>query len=124
MKDTFKDQLLVFFQKLDERLSKSYPVSYKRQFNIVISDIPLRLNSLPDQHFAYESKSEGGLVSYNLKFVASEDFISVYVGDNRSSVISYSGLVLRTLVEYERLEHDLFHSIRKIESLKTAGFIT
>jgi hypothetical protein len=122
--EKLKATILEFVQKLDKRLTDSYPVRYKRQFNIVLTDIPGMLNTLPNLEFGYTTPFDGKEVTYNLLFESSRDFISVYVNDKRSGFITYSTAVLHPEREYDRLEHDLFHAIRKIESLITARIVT
>jgi hypothetical protein len=51
--EKLKDTILEIVKKLDERLTASYPVSYQRQFDIVLKDIPGMLNTMPNLEFTY-----------------------------------------------------------------------
>jgi hypothetical protein len=121
--EKLKETILDFVQRLDKRLSDSYPVRYKRQFDIVLTDIPDMLNTLPNLEFGYTTPTDGKDVTYSLLFESSTDFISVYVNNKRNGFITYSTALLHPEREYDRLEYDLFHAIRKIESLVTAGIV-
>jgi hypothetical protein len=121
--ERLKDTLLAFFEQLDQLLTDSYPVKYKRQFNIVLKDIPDMINTLPNLEFSYITPTEGKEAIYNLVFESSRDYIAVYVGSKIRGYLTYSQVVLCPEVAYRRLEHDLFHAIRKIESLVTAGIV-
>jgi hypothetical protein len=120
--EKLKDTILEIVKKLDERLTASYPVSYQRQFDIVLKDIPGMLNTMPNLEFTYVTPEDGTLMIYKLVFESEREYISVYVNSKRAGFLTYSEVVLRPEKHYDRLVHDLFCFIKNIEGYKTAGF--